>query len=93
MFGFEESYGYLTGSYVRDKDGVDGAYMICEMFSYYATKGISLLDKLDELYKTYGYCLNTLHSYELTAVLVLLRCRASCRHSVETLRSLEARKS
>ncbi len=39
-------------------------YMICEMFSYYATKGISLLDKLEELYKTYGYCLNTLHSYE-----------------------------
>lgn len=64
VFGFEESYGYLTGSYVRDKDGVNGAYMICEMFSYYATKGISLLDKLDELYKTYGYCLNTLHSYE-----------------------------
>ena len=64
VFGFEESYGYLTGSYVRDKDGVDGAYMICEMFSYYATKGISLLDKLDELYRTYGYCLNTLHSYE-----------------------------
>lgn len=64
VFGFEESYGYLTGSYVRDKDGVDGAYMICEMFSYYAAKGISLLDKLDELYKTYGYCLNTLHSYE-----------------------------
>ena len=64
VFGFEESYGYLTGSYVRDKDGVDGAYMICEMFSYYATKGISLLDKLEELYKIYGYCLNTLHSYE-----------------------------
>ena len=64
VFGFEESYGYLTGSYVRDKDGVNGAYMICEMFSYYATRGISLLDKLDELYKTYGYCLNTLHSYE-----------------------------
>lgn len=64
VFGFEESYGYLTGSYVRDKDGVNGAYMICEMFSYYATKGINLLDKLSELYKTYGYCLNTLHSYE-----------------------------
>ena len=64
VFGFEDSYGYLTGSYVRDKDGVDGAYMTCEMFSYYATKGISLLDKLDELYKTYGYCLNTLRSYE-----------------------------
>lgn len=64
VFGFEESYGYLTGSYVRDKDGVDGAYMICEMFSYYKTRGISLLDKLDELFRTYGYCLNTLHSYE-----------------------------
>lgn len=64
VFGFEESYGYLTGSYVRDKDGVDGAYMISEMFSYYATKGISLLDRLNQLYKTYGYCLNTLHSYE-----------------------------
>ena len=64
LFGFEESYGYLTGSYVRDKDGVDGAYMICEMFSYYKTRGVSLLEKLEELYKTYGYCLNTLHSFE-----------------------------
>lgn len=64
VFGFEESYGYLTGSYVRDKDGVNGTYMICEMFSYYASHGISLLDKLEELYRTYGYCLNTLHSYE-----------------------------
>lgn len=64
VFGFEESYGYLTGSYVRDKDGVNGAYMICEMFSYYAAQGISLLDKLEELYKIYGYCLNTLHSNE-----------------------------
>lgn len=64
IFGFEESYGYLSGTYVRDKDGVNGAYMICEMFSYYATKGISLLDKLNDLYEKYGYCLNTLHSYE-----------------------------
>lgn len=63
-YALEESYGYLTGSYVRDKDGVNGACMICEMFSYYATKGIGLLDKLDELYRMYGYCLNTLHSYE-----------------------------
>lgn len=64
IFGFEESYGYLSGSYVRDKDAVNGAFLICEMFSYYATKGISLLDKMQELYDTYGYCLNTLHSYE-----------------------------
>lgn len=64
VFGFEESYGYLTSGYVRDKDAVDGAYMICEMFSYYKTQGLSLLDKLEELYKKYGYCLNTLHSFE-----------------------------
>ena len=64
IFGFEESYGYLSGSYVRDKDAVDGAFLICEMFAYYKTRGISLLDKLNELYATYGYCLNTLHSYE-----------------------------
>lgn len=62
--GFEESYGYLTGSYVRDKDAVNAAFMICEMFAYYKTRGVSLLDKLDELFSAYGYCLNTLHSYE-----------------------------
>lgn len=64
IFGFEESYGYLTGSYVRDKDAVNGAFLICEMFAYYKTRGISLLDKLNELFEQYGYCLNTLHSYE-----------------------------
>jgi phosphoglucomutase len=63
VFGFEESYGYLSGSYVRDKDAVDGAFLICEMFSYYKTQGKSLLDRLEELYAEYGYCLNTLHSY------------------------------
>lgn len=64
IFGFEESYGYLTGSYVRDKDGVNAVFMICEMFAYYQTQGISLLDKLAEIYQIYGYSLNTLHSYE-----------------------------
>ena len=63
LFGFEESYGYLSGSYVRDKDGVNGAYLIAEMFAYYKTRGISLLEKLNELFSTYGYCLNTLHSF------------------------------
>lgn len=62
--GFEESYGYLTGSYVRDKDAVDAAFMICEMFAFYKTRGVSLLQKLEEIYSVYGYCLNTLHSYE-----------------------------
>ena len=64
VFGFEESYGYLSGSYVRDKDAVAGAFLICEMFSYYAAHGSSIWEKLQELYSQYGYCLNTLHSYE-----------------------------
>lgn len=63
IFGFEESYGYLTGGYVRDKDAVDGSLMICEMFAYYRSHGQSLIDVLNGLYKKYGYCLNTLHSY------------------------------
>nr|WP_314463412.1 phospho-sugar mutase [uncultured Clostridium sp.] len=63
ILGFEESYGYLTGGYVRDKDAVGGSLMICEMFAYYKTKGIDLIDVLNELYRKYGYCLNTLHSY------------------------------
>ena len=62
--GFEESYGYLTGSYVRDKDGVNAAFIICEMFAFYKVRNMSLIDKLNEIYETYGYCLNTLHSYE-----------------------------
>lgn len=63
IFGFEESYGCLTGTYVRDKDGVNGATLIAEMFAYYKSKGISLFDKLAELYRDYGYTLNTLYSY------------------------------
>ena len=63
IFGFEESYGYLSGTYVRDKDAVDASFLICEMFAWYRQQGVSLLDKLEELYRTYGYCLNTLHSY------------------------------
>lgn len=62
--GFEESYGYLTGTYVRDKDAVNAAFMICEMFAFYKTRGISLIEKLEEIYAKYGYCLNTLYSYE-----------------------------
>ncbi len=63
ILGFEESYGYLSGSYVRDKDAVNGAFLICEMFAYYKTRNISLTTKLNELYNEFGYCLNTLHSF------------------------------
>lgn len=62
--GFEESCGYLTGFYVRDKDAVNAVFMICEMFAYYKTRGISLIEKLDELYENYGYYFSTLHFYE-----------------------------
>ena len=68
IFGFEESFGYLSGGYVRDKDGVNAACLICDMYSYYATKGISLLEKLRELSERYGYCLNSLYSYEFEGV-------------------------
>ena len=63
IFGFEESYGYLSGAYVRDKDAVNAAFLICEMFAWYRQRGISLLQKLNALYAVYGYCLNTLHSF------------------------------
>lgn len=69
IFGFEESYGYLSGSYVRDKDGVGASYLICEMLAYYKSKGINLWDKLQDLYRMYGYYLNTLHSYLFTGAL------------------------
>ena len=62
--GFEESYGYLTGSYVRDKDAVNASFMICEMYAYYASQGITLLEQLDRIFAAYGYCMNTLQSYE-----------------------------
>lgn len=69
IFGFEESYGYLSGDYVRDKDGVGASYLICEMIAYYKSKGIELWDKLQDLYRMYGYYLNTLHSYQFTGSL------------------------
>lgn len=64
LMGYEESYGYLTGPYVRDKDAVDASFMICEMFAYYKTRGVSLSDRLAELYKEYGFCLNKVYAYQ-----------------------------
>ncbi|MDO4793786.1 MAG: phospho-sugar mutase, partial [Filifactor alocis] len=68
IFGFEESCGYLSGTYVRDKDAVNAAFLTCEMFAFYKTRGISLSEKLKQLYDKYGYCLNTLHSYEFEGI-------------------------
>ena len=55
VFGFEESYGYLGGTYVRDKDAVIASMLICEMAAFYKAKGLLLTDVLEELYKKYGY--------------------------------------
>ena len=64
IFGFEESYGYLSGSYVRDKDAVDASMLICEMAAYYRTQGITLMQARENLYKKYGMFLQTLYSFE-----------------------------
>lgn len=55
VFGFEESYGYLGGTYVRDKDAVIASMLICEMVAYYKSQGKNLIEVLDGLYKKYGY--------------------------------------
>ena len=55
VFGFEESYGYLAGTYVRDKDAVIAAMLICEMVAYYKAEGKNLIEVLDNLYAKYGY--------------------------------------
>ena len=60
IFGFEESYGYLSGSYVRDKDAVNASMLICEMASFYKKLGKTLIDRLTELYEKYGYYRNDL---------------------------------
>ena len=55
IFGFEESYGYLSGSFVRDKDAVNASLLICEMFAWYKAQGKTLADALDALYAQYGF--------------------------------------
>ena len=64
IFGFEESYGYLAGPYVRDKDAVVGSMLICEMAAYYRSKGSSMKERLEEIYAEYGRYLNQVDSFE-----------------------------
>lgn len=92
IFGFEESYGYLSGAYVRDKDAVNGAFLICEMFAWYASLGISLTEKLNELYREYGFCLNTLHSYEFEGAQGFLNMQEIMRKFRSGLKSLGGKK-
>jgi len=64
IFGFEESYGYLAGPYVRDKDAIIGSMLICEMAAYYRSIGSSIKQRLEEIYAKYGRYLNKVDSFE-----------------------------
>lgn len=64
IFGFEESYGYLAGPYVRDKDAIIGSMLICEMAAYYRSIGSSLKQRMEEIYAQYGRYLNKVDSFE-----------------------------
>jgi len=68
LLGFEESDGYLKGSYVRDKDGICALMLVCEVAAYYKSLGITLADALDKLYARYGYMLGKQLSFELAGV-------------------------
>ena len=64
VFGFEESYGYLAGTYVRDKDAVVASMLVCEMAAFYKKHGKSLAQVIDSLYEEYGYYLNHTSAFE-----------------------------
>ena len=64
IFGFEESYGYLAGPYVRDKDAIVGSMLICEMAAYYRSIGSSIKERLEEIYAKFGRYLNKVDSFE-----------------------------
>lgn len=64
IFGFEESYGYLAGPYVRDKDAIIGSMLICEMAAYYRSIGSSVKQRLEEIYEKFGRYLNKVDSFE-----------------------------
>lgn len=63
IFGFEESYGYLAGGYVRDKDAVVASMLICEMAAYYRTKGVTLIEARKKMYDEYGVYFNKLGNF------------------------------
>ena len=63
IFGFEESYGYLSGGHVRDKDAVNASMLCCEMTAWYKAKGMTLAQAMDALYEKYGFYRNDLASF------------------------------
>ncbi len=63
ILGFEESYGYLSGGYVRDKDAVNASMLICEMALDYKRKGMTLVDAINALYEKHGYYINSVLNF------------------------------
>ncbi|MBP5295313.1 MAG: phospho-sugar mutase [Lachnospiraceae bacterium] len=68
IFGFEESCGYLSGTYARDKDAVNAAFLVTEMFSYYKSLGIGLYEKMQDLYREFGYYKAKVLSFEFEGI-------------------------
>lgn len=64
IFGFEESYGYLSGTSVRDKDAVNAAVLVCEMAANYKAQGLTLLDKLEQLREEFGFYAQRLLTFQ-----------------------------
>ena len=80
IFGFEESYGYLAGSYVRDKDAVVASMLICEMAAYYRTKGISMMQARENLYQKYGVYVHAQHSFTFEGESGIIRMQNIMEH-------------
>lgn len=80
IFGFEESYGYLAGSYVRDKDAVVASMLICEMAAYYRTKGISMMQARENLYQKYGVYVHAQHSFTFEGESGMIRMQNIMEH-------------
>lgn len=83
IFGFEESYGYLSGTYVRDKDAIVASMLICEMAAYYRSIGSSILQELERIYREYGYYLHKVDSFEFGGL-------SGMEHMREIMSSLRA---
>ena len=80
IFGFEESYGYPAGSYVRDKDAVVASMLICEMAAYYRTKGISMMQARENLYQKYGVYVHAQHSFTFEGESGMIRMQNIMEH-------------
>ena len=93
IFGFEESYGYLAGSYVRDKDAVVASMLICEMAAYYRTCGISLIEARARMYKKYGVYKHQLKSFTCEGITGMERMKeimsSLCTQTPESLGGLK----